>query len=143
MKQLGDYSPAWLPDGFEERETVGTPVPEDGWYGYVRRFYTEYESGREIYLSYEPFRIPEDVQQTDSDAYFVQIHTSELRQDVVTEKVTVNGLTGVVRVDPNSNAVYWLDTEHGLMFSVASSTVTVEELQQLAKSVCDSSENKE
>ena len=136
MAQLGDFRPAWLPEGFEERETVGRPVPEGGWYGYVRRFYTDYATNREICLDYEPFVLPPEHADTDSESYFVEIHTSEERSDVVTEAVMVNGMTGIIRVDPNANAVHWLDAERELSFSVSSATVSVEELLQLVEGVC-------
>ena len=135
LEQLGDFCPAWLPDGFEERETVGVPIPEDGWYGYVRRFYTDYAANEEICLSYEPFTLPPDAAETDPDAYFVQIQTSEERPDVVTEEITVNSMTGVIRVNPRSNAVHWLDAERKLMFTVSSASVAVEELLQAAESI--------
>ena len=54
---------------------------------------------------------------------------------MVTEEVSVNGMTGIIRVSPGANAVHWLDAERGLSFSVSSSTVSVEELLQLAESV--------
>ena len=136
LAQLGDFCPEWLPEGFEEREYVGCPVPEDGWYGYVRRFYTDYATNRELCLDYEPFVLPPEAEGNDPEAYFVEIHTSEERPDVVTEAVSVNGMTGIIRVSPGANAVHWLDAERELSFSVSSSTVSVEELLQLAEGVC-------
>ena len=135
LAQLGDFCPEWLPEGFEEREYVGCPVPEDGWYGYVRRFYTDYATNRELCLDYEPFVLPPEVEGNDPEAYFVEIHTSEERPDVVTEAVSVNGMTGVIRVSPTANAVHWLDAERELSFSVSSSTVSVEELLKIAENV--------
>ena len=135
LEQLGDYNPAWLPDGFEERDAAGIPIPEDGWYGYIRKFYTDYATNRELCLSYEPFVIPADVNESEPAAYFVQIQTSEERTDVVTEETLVNEMTAVICINPRTNAVHWLDEEQGLMFTVSSASVSVEELLHIAESV--------
>ena len=79
--------------------------------------------------------IPADVNESEPAAYFVQIQTSEERTDVVTEETLVNEMTAVIRINPRTNAVHWLNEEQGLMFTVSSASVSVEELLHIAESV--------
>ena len=134
INQLGDFSLTWLPEGFEKRDTAGCPIPEDGWYGYVRIFYTDKSTNREAVLSYEPFSLPPEAAGQDPAEYFRSLHNEEAHVNTVIEEVSVNGLVGMVHVSKKGNAVYWLDAENGLQFLLSSTHLTVEELLQMAES---------
>lgn len=135
LLQLGSYNAAWLPEGFTERDIMGCPVPEDGWYGYVRRFYTDKAANREAVLWYEPFVIPPDAETADPAAHFRSIHNEDAHVATTIDEASVNGLVAMIHVARDMNSIHWLDTEHGLEFGISSAALSVEELLQMAESV--------
>lgn len=138
LLQLGDYSAAWLPQGFTERDIMGVPVPEGGWYGYVRRFYTDKETNREAVFWYEPFVVPPDAAAQDANEHFRSIHNEDAHVATTIDEASVNGHVAMIHVAPAMNSIHWLDAEQGLEFGISSSALTVEELVQMAESVASS-----
>ena len=138
LLQLGDYSAAWLPQGFSERDIMGVPVQEGGWYGYVRRFYTDKETNREAVFWYEPFVVPPDAAAQDANEHFRSIHNEDAHVATTIDEASVNGHVAMIHVAPAMNSIHWLDAEQGLEFGISSSALTVEELVQMAESVASS-----
>lgn len=120
IESLGDYKPAYLPDGYEE----------NGYYGrandYIRRYYVNKASNRNINFSYELYVLEDGV---DNKAENVLALYSD------GESVTVNGLPGAVKADKFGASVHWVDTEKSMVFTLFSDGVQPDELLKVAESI--------
>ena len=128
LEQLGDYQITALPDGMVEDGLTGAPLENaDDWYSYVRRWYFDPKTNRDIYLEYESYVTDctdmEDVLQ-------MLIGTGG-------NPVTVHGCTGAALQNGESAAVVWLigTPEKGISFRLSSSSFTAEALLPIAESV--------
>ena len=107
---------------------TGAPLENaDDWYSYVRRWYFDPKTNRDIYLEYESYVTDctdmEDVLQ-------MLIGTGG-------NPVTVHGCTGAALQNGESAAVVWLigTPEKGISFRLSSSSFTAEALLPIAESV--------
>ena len=128
LEQLGNYQITALPDGMVEDGLTGAPLENaDDWYSYVRRWYFEPKTNRDIYLEYESYVTDctdmEDVLQ-------MLIGTGG-------NPVTVHGCTGAALQNGESADVVWLigTPEKGISFRLSSSSFTAEALLPIAESV--------
>lgn len=128
LEQLGNYQITALPDGMVEDGLTGAPLENaDDWYSYVRRWYFDPKTNRDIYLEYESYVTDctdmEDVLQ-------MLIGTGG-------NPVTVQGCTGAALQNGESAAVVWLigTPEKGISFRLSSSSFTAEALLPIAESV--------
>lgn len=128
LEQLGNYQITALPDGMVEDGLTGAPLENaDDWYSYVRRWYFDPKTNRDIYLEYESYVTDctdmEDVLQ-------MLIGTGG-------NPVTVHGCTGAALQNGESAAVVWLigTPEKGISFRLSSSSFTAEALLPIAESV--------
>lgn len=137
IAELGDFSPAYLPDGFEEENVVGSPIADGGgWYSYVRKWYVNKSENTRIYFEYESYVIAtEDGYKDDArtvcsffiPGYFI------LENMVVGEEVEINGMFGIA----TGNHIAWADPETHRVFHLTSEDILGEELLKVAQSIRD------
>lgn len=133
VKELGDYVPAYLPEGYVEQGTAGSPLENGGgWYSYVRKWFVNRAENTRIYFEYESYRIvEEDGYSYDPEAacacYMPKNHLGER----ACEETEINGMFGYTRKDH----IAWADPEKHVVFHLFSEDVTPEELLEVAQSI--------
>lgn len=136
LEELGDFSPAYLPEGYEEVDMLGSPLTEDGWYSYVRKWYANEMTNTSIYFEYETYAIDTDSGYTD-DARTIcsfKIPGNDILNDyVVGEEIQINGMYGLA----TENIIVWADPKVHKVYYLFSEDVTGEELLKVAQSICD------
>lgn len=132
LKELGDYRITALPAGMEEDSFTGWPL-ENGWYAYVRRWYFDKETGKELFFSYETYVSDDTV--TLEELAQMHIGSSEPAQAYTIQGCPAAGAV-VGELAPHSDVVWIQGTqENGLSFALSSADFTVEELVKIAESV--------
>ena len=138
LEELGDFSPAYLPEGYEENGVVGSPLEEGGgWYSYVNKYYVNKAENTRIYFEYESYVIDTEAGYTDDArtvCYFLIPggHMIEKGQ-AVGEEVEVAGMYGIaIETD-----IAWADPETHRVFHIHSEDVTGEELLKVAQSISE------
>jgi len=135
VAELGDYVPAYLPDGYRERGTMGSPLAEgSGWYSYVRKWFINPEANAQIYLEYETYRIVTEDGYTDDAKTVCSFHIpgcNILKDIMVGEEVEIGGMFGIA----SKNDVAWADPERHVVYHLYSETVTGDELLKVAQSI--------
>ena len=132
LEELGDYRITALPAGMEEDSFTGWPL-ENGWYAYVRRWYFDKETGKELFFSYETY--VSDGTVTLEELAQMNIGSSEPAQAYTIQGCPAAGAV-VGELAPHSDVVWIQGTqENGLCFALSSADYTVEELIQIAESV--------
>lgn len=129
LAQLGDYQITDLPDGMVADGLTGAPLEEGGgWYSYVRRWYFDKKTNREIYFEYESYlsslASPEEM----AKAYV---------GDGAVQMVTVCGFPGAALETDSGVSVAWVlgDGKTGTRFKLVSRDYSAEELVKIAQSV--------
>lgn len=132
LEELGDYRITALPAGMEEDSFTGWPL-ENGWYAYVRRWYFDKETGKELFFSYETY--VSDGTVTLEELAQMHIGSSEPAQAYTIQGCPAAGAV-VGELAPSSDVVWIQGTqENGLCFTLSSADFTVEELVKIAESV--------
>lgn len=130
VKELGDFDPEYLPDGFVEQGTMGSPREEGGgWYSYVRKWFVNREENKQIYFEYESYRIvTEDGYTDDAQTACSFLMPKDHNRQIKGVTVEINGLFGYA----GENDVVWADTENHVVFHLHSKAVTGEDLLKVA-----------
>lgn len=137
IAELGDYSPTYLPEGFEEQGVQASPLSAGGgWYSYVRKWYVHKAENTQIYFTYETYAIMTEEGYTD-DAKTIcsfQIPGCDILNGIIVgDEIEINGMYGlstdnrIVLADPETHVYYYLYSED----------VTGEELMKVAKSIVE------
>ena len=134
LEELGDFSPQYLPAGYEELEVQGWPLMEDSWYSYVRKWYINKEENNTIYFEYETYKIVTEDGYTDNAktaaSFFIPGYASR-REEIVAEDVVVSGMVGI----QSDNHIAWADETTHQVFHLYSEDVSGEELLKVAQSI--------
>ena len=135
LKELGDYVPAMLPDGFVEETVLGCPLEEGGgWYSYVRKFYVNKEENTRIYFEYETYAIDTEsgyVDNAETACSFYIPGCDVLNGNVVGERMEINGMFAL----SSGSDIAWADTERHVVFHLSSEDITPEQLLEIARSI--------
>lgn len=135
VEELGDYYPEYLPEGFVEQGTMGSPIAEgDGWYSYVRKWYVNKEENTQIYFEYETYVIDTESGYTDDArtvcSFFIP-GCDVLKNEIAGEEVEINGMYGLAI----GNHIAWADPETHVVYHLTSEDVIGEELLKVAQSM--------
>ena len=135
IEQLGNYSPEYLPEGFEEQGVQASPLEDGGdWYSYVRKWYVNKAENTGIYFEYETYKISEDSVYTDdakTACSFLIPGYDILKGQTAGEEIEINGLFGIAA----SCDIAWADPERHVVYHLHSEDVMGEELLQVAQSM--------
>lgn len=134
LEELGDFSPGYLPEGFEEQGVLGSPLDEDGWYSYVHKTYVNKAENTNIYFAYETYVIAEENGYTDDARTICSFHIPgcNILDGVVSgEEIEINGLYGLAA----ENDIAWADPEKHVVYYLHSEDVGGEELLRVAQSI--------
>lgn len=130
LEELGDYDPAYLPEGYEEQGIMGSPLEEgSGWYSYVRKWFVNKAENTQIYFEYETYRIPTEVGYTDNAKTICSFYIPGVENRG--EEVKIGGLFGLA----TENHIAWADPESHVVYHLSSETVTGDELLKVAQSI--------
>ena len=135
IEELGDYSPTYLPEGFEEQGVQASPLSAGGgWYSYVRKWYVNKAENTQIYFSYETYSIATEDGYTD-DAKTIcsfQIPGCDILEGIIVgDEIEISGMYGLA----TDNRVVWADSENHVFYYLYSEDVTGEELLKVAKNI--------
>ncbi|MBR4289486.1 MAG: DUF4367 domain-containing protein [Oscillospiraceae bacterium] len=135
IEQLGNYSPTYLPAGFEEQGVQASPLEDGGdWYSYVRKWYVNKAENTQIYFEYETYRIvTEDGFSYDAKTV-CSFHIPGYEFQPVGEEVEINGLFGIAT---NCCDIAWADPERHVLYHLHSEDVMGDELLRVAQSICE------
>lgn len=125
---LGDCKPSYLPEGYVENGYYGKIERGEGElysFGYVRRYYVNKDTNRNINFAYETYR-PEETENTAENV--LSLYASG-------ESVEVNGFPGVVEVDAKGAALVWVDTGKMMVYTLYTDGVQPDELLRVARSI--------
>lgn len=135
LKELGDYSPTYLPEGFEEQGVLGLPLSfGSGWYSYVHKYYINKAENTRIFFSYETYRIEKNSGYTDdvkTICSFTIPGCNILEGILVGTEVEINGMYGLAA----EHDVAWADPEKHIVFHLNSKELSGEELLKIAQSI--------
>lgn len=133
VQELGDFYPEYLPDGFVEKGTMGSPREEGGgWYAYVRKWFINKEENAQIYFEYEPYRIVIEDGYTDDAQTACSFYMPKDRDGVIQgEEVDINGMFGYA----GENDIVWADTENHVVFHLHSKDISGDNLLKVALSI--------
>ena len=134
LEELGDFSPKYLPEGFEEYAVAGYPLMEGSWYSYVRKWYVNREENKLIYFEYETYKFvnppaPEDEARTASAVHIPGY--IRLKGEIPHEEIEVDGMFGLM----TDEDITWADTKKDHVFHLYSKDVSSGELLKVAQSV--------
>lgn len=135
IAELGDYSPTYLPEGFEEQGVQASPLSAGGdWYSYVRKWYVNKAENTQIYFEYETYVIDTESGYTDDArticSFFIP-GCDILKNEIVGEEVEINGMYGLAI----GNHIAWADPETHVVYHLSSEDVIGEELLKVAQSI--------
>ena len=137
IAELGDFSPTYLPEGFEEQGVQASPLSAGGdWYSYVRKWYVNKEENTQIYFEYETYVIDTESGYTDDArtvcSFFIP-GCDVLKNEIVGEEVEINGMYGLAI----GNHIAWADPETHVVYHLTSEDVIGEELLKVAQSIIE------
>ena len=137
IAELGDYSPAYLPEGFVEQGVQASPLSAgSGWYSYVRKWYVNKAENTQIYFTYETYAIMTEEGYTD-DAKTIcsfQIPGCDILNGIIVgDEIEINGMYGL----STDNRIVWADPEKHVYYYLYSEDVTGEELLKVAQSITE------
>lgn len=135
ISELGDFSPTYLPDGFEEQGVHASPLSAGGgWYSYVRKWYVNKKENTQIYFTYETYAIATEDGFTD-DARTIcafQIPGCDIEKGIIVgDEVEINGMYGLA----TGNRIVWADPENHVFYYLHSEDIIGEELLKVAQSI--------
>lgn len=131
LEELGDYSPSYLPEGYEEQGVMGSPLEDGGgWYSYVRKYYVNKTENASIYFEYESYttETPED-EQTICDYKIPQYGPNG--EEIIGQETEICGMYGLT----SERDIAWIDPENKVIYHLHSEDVTGETLLQVAQSI--------
>ena len=133
VKELGDFYPEYLPEGFVEQGTMGSPLAEGGgWYSYVRKWFVNREENKQIYFEYESYRIvTEDGYEDNAQTICSFLMPKDHNRQVEGGEVDINGMFGYA----GENDVVWADVEKHVVYHLYSEKITCEELLKVARGI--------
>ena len=133
VQELGDFYPEYLPEGFVEQGTMGSPIAEgSGWYSYVRKWFVNREENKQIYFEYESYRIVTEDGYTDDAQTICSFRMpKDPNGQVKGEAVEINGMFGYA----GENDVVWADVERHVVYHLYSKKITGDELLKVALSI--------
>ena len=133
VKELGDFYPEYLPEGFVEQGTMGSPIEQGGgWYSYVRKWFVNREENKQIYFEYESYRIvTEDGYEDNAQTICSFLMPKDHNRQIKGEEVEINGMFGYA----GENDVVWADVERHVVYHLYSEKITGEELLKVALSI--------
>ena len=138
LEELGDFSPRYLPEGYEELDVQGWPLMEDSWYSYVRKWYVNKAENTTIYFEYETYKIVTEDGYTDdaktAASFYIPGYVSR-REEIVAEDVTVCGMVGIM----SEHHIAWADPETHQAYHLYAEDIPGEELLKVAQSICKAS----
>lgn len=137
IEELGDFSPTYLPDGFEEQGVQASPLSDGGgWYSYVRKWYVNKAENTRIYFEYETYAIDTEGGYTDDAKTVCSFFIPGYERGIaVYEEVEVNGMFGLA----TGNHVVWADPTVHKVFHLTSEDIIGDELLKVAQSITESS----
>lgn len=134
LEELGDFSPGYLPEGFEEYAVAGYPLMEGSWYSYVRKWYVNREENKLIYFEYETYKLPNGAwagsEAKTASAAFIPGYQSS-KGKIPHEEIEVDGMFGLM----TDEDITWADTKKDHVFHLYSEDVFPEELLKVAQSI--------
>lgn len=133
VKELGDFYPEYLPDGFVEQGTMGSPLAEGGgWYSYVRKWFVNREENKQIYFEYESYRIvTEEGYEDNAQTACSTIMPKDRNGVILGKEVKINGMFGYA----GENDVVWADVERHVVYHLHSKDITGDDLLKVALSI--------
>ena len=137
IAELGDFSPIYLPEGFEEQGVQASPLSAGGgWYSYVRKWYVNKAENTQIYFEYETYVIDtasgyEDNAKTVCSFWIPSCDI--LRGIMVGEEVEINGMYGIA----SGNHIAWADPETHRVFHLTSEDILGDDLLKVAQSIVE------
>lgn len=137
ISELGDFSPTYLPEGFEEQGVQASPLSDGGgWYSYVRKWYVNKKENTQIYFTYETYAIATEDGYTD-DAKTIcafQIPGCDILKGIIVgDEIEINGMYGLA----TGNRVVWADPEAHVFYYLHSEDVTGDDLLKVAQSIIE------
>lgn len=127
LQELGDYKVTQIPNGYESSGTIGSPMSEGGgWYGYIRRVYTNKEDNSEMVFMYETYQLEAGTKDTPESVLALYGNG---------EMVSVSGMSGSLTESNGGTTLHWVDMEHHLIFSLSAENILAEDMIQIAQSV--------
>ena len=137
ISELGDFSPTYLPEGFEEQGVQASPLSAGGgWYSYVRKWYVNKAENSQIYFTYETYAIATEDGYTD-DAKTIcafQIPGCDILKGIIVgDEIEINGMYGLA----TGNRVVWADPEAHVFYYLHSEDVTGDDLLKVAQSITE------
>ena len=135
LEELGDFSPTYLPEGYEEQGVQGCPLSEGGgWYSYVRKYYVNRVENTRIFFEYETYSIDKEMGYEDSAKTACSFYIPGcdiLNGIVVGEEAEIGGLYALV----TGNHIAWADPEKHTVYHLTSEDVLDAELLRIAQSI--------
>ena len=133
VKELGDFYPEYLPEGFVEQGTMGSPIEQGGgWYSYVRKWFVNREENKQIYFEYESYRIvTEDGYEDNAQTICSFLMPKDYNRQPEGVEVEINGMFGYA----GENDVVWADVERHVVYHLYSEKITGEELLKVARGI--------
>lgn len=137
IAELGDFSPTYLPDGFEEQGVQASPLSAGGgWYSYVRKWYVNKAENTQIYFEYETYVIDTESGYTDDAKTVCSFWIPGcdiLRSIIVGDEVEINGMYGIA----SGNHIAWADPETHRVFHLTSEDILGDDLLKVAQSIVE------
>lgn len=135
LEELGDFSPAYLPEGYEEQGVSACPLEDGGgWYSYVRKWYVNKTENTRIYFEYETYLIDTESGYEDNAKTACSFWIPGYERGVaVYEEVAVCGMFGLA----TQTHIAWADPETHRIFHLTSEDVVGEELLKVAQSIVE------
>ena len=135
IAQLGDFSPTYLPEGFEEQGVSASPLENGGgWYSYVRKWYVNKAENTRIYLEYESYVIDTESGYVDDAKTVCSFWIPGYERGVaVYEEVEVCRMFGLA----TQNHIVWADPETHRVFHLTSEDVIGDDLLKVAQSIVE------
>ena len=118
LEELGDFHPEYLPEGYVEQGTMGSPLEDGGgWYSYVRKWFVNREENTQIYFEYESYRIVTEEGYTDDAKTACACYMPKNAQGEINARETeISGMFGYVR----THHIAWADPERHVVFHLYS-----------------------
>lgn len=135
ISELGDFSPTYLPEGFEEQGVQASPLSDGGgWYSYVRKWYVNKAENTQIYFEYETYVIDTEAGYEDNAKTACSFWIPGYERGVaVYEEVEVCGMFGLA----TENHIAWADPETHRVFHLTSEDILSDDLLKVAQSIVE------
>lgn len=133
--ELGNFSPTYLPVGFEEKGMLGSPIADGGgWYSYVRKWYVDRGNNLQIYFEYETYAIDTESGYLDDAKTICSFWIPGcdiMRGILVGDEIEINGMYGIA----TDKHIAWADPETHRVFHLTSEDITGTDLLKVAQSI--------